>query len=129
MGEICKSGSMSGEGKRDDAAWPPVTAPFFDSTPKARLRDLNIYETINLGASCRFHDVAVMASQIALLKRCMCSIMSMSAELQSVNFRTNGVPRMAKLTLYHAAPSRSSIVRWMLEEIGEPYEIQLLSLS
>jgi hypothetical protein len=32
MGEICKSGSMSGEGKRDDAAWPPVTAPFFDST-------------------------------------------------------------------------------------------------
>jgi glutathione S-transferase len=36
---------------------------------------------------------------------------------------------MAKLTLYHAAPSRSSIVRWMLEEIGEPYEIQLLSLS
>jgi glutathione S-transferase len=36
---------------------------------------------------------------------------------------------MAKLTLYHAAPSRSSIVRWMLEEIGEPYEIQFLSLS
>ena len=36
---------------------------------------------------------------------------------------------MAKLTLYHAAPSRSSIVRWMLEEIGEPYEIQLLNLS
>jgi glutathione S-transferase len=36
---------------------------------------------------------------------------------------------MAKLTLYHAAPSRSSIVRWMLEEIGEPYDIQHLSLS
>src|SRR6202022_2056001 len=36
---------------------------------------------------------------------------------------------MAKLTLYHAAPSRSSIIRWMLEEIGEPYEIQPLSLS
>jgi glutathione S-transferase len=36
---------------------------------------------------------------------------------------------MAKLTLYHAAPSRSSIVRWMLEELGEPYEIHLLSLS
>jgi glutathione S-transferase len=36
---------------------------------------------------------------------------------------------MAKLTLYHAAPSRSSIVRWMLEEIGEPYDIRLLSLS
>ena len=31
---------------------------------------------------------------------------------------------MAKLTLYHASPSRSSIVRWMLEEIGEPYDIQ-----
>ena len=35
---------------------------------------------------------------------------------------------MAKLTLYHAAPSRSSIVRWMLEEIGEPYELNVLSL-
>ncbi len=36
---------------------------------------------------------------------------------------------MAKLTLYHASPSRSSIVLWMLEEIGEPYDLQLLSLS
>jgi glutathione S-transferase len=36
---------------------------------------------------------------------------------------------MAKLTLYHAAPSRSSIVRWMLEELGEPYDIHLLSLT
>ena len=36
---------------------------------------------------------------------------------------------MAKLTLYHAAPSRSSITRWMLEEIGEPYDIHFLSLS
>jgi len=36
---------------------------------------------------------------------------------------------MAKLTLYHAAPSRSSITRWMLEEIGEPYDIHLLHLS
>ena len=36
---------------------------------------------------------------------------------------------MAKLTLYHAAPTRSSIVRWMLEEIGEPYDIHHLSLS
>jgi len=33
------------------------------------------------------------------------------------------------LILYHAAPSRSSIVRWMLEEIGEPYEIRLLQLK
>jgi glutathione S-transferase len=36
---------------------------------------------------------------------------------------------MAKLTLYHAAPSRSSIVRWMLEEVGEPYDVHLLSLK
>ena len=36
---------------------------------------------------------------------------------------------MAKLMLYHAAPSRSSITRWMLEEIGEPYDIHLLSLN
>jgi glutathione S-transferase len=36
---------------------------------------------------------------------------------------------MAKLTLYHAAPSRSSIVHWMLEEVGEPYDLHLLSLQ
>ena len=36
---------------------------------------------------------------------------------------------MAKLTLYHAAPSRSSIVHWMLEEVGEPYDVHLLSLA
>ena len=36
---------------------------------------------------------------------------------------------MPKLTLYHAAPSRSSIVRWMLEEVGEHYDIHLLSLT
>jgi glutathione S-transferase len=36
---------------------------------------------------------------------------------------------MTKLTLYHAAPSRSSIVRWMLEEIGEPYDVHLLDLQ
>ena len=36
---------------------------------------------------------------------------------------------MTELTLYHASPSRSSIVRWMLEEVGEPYDIHLLSLS
>jgi len=36
---------------------------------------------------------------------------------------------MPKLTLYHAIPSRSSITRWMLEEVGEPYDIHLLSLS
>ena len=36
---------------------------------------------------------------------------------------------MAALTLYHAAPSRSSIVRWMLEELGEPYDVYLFTLS
>jgi glutathione S-transferase len=36
---------------------------------------------------------------------------------------------MPKLTLYHAAPSRSSIVHWMLEELGEPYEIHLVSFK
>jgi glutathione S-transferase len=36
---------------------------------------------------------------------------------------------MAKLTLYHAAPSRSSIVHWMLEELGEPYDIHQLSMQ
>jgi len=36
---------------------------------------------------------------------------------------------MAQLTLYHAAPSRSSIVHWMLEELGEPYDIHLVSFK
>ena len=36
---------------------------------------------------------------------------------------------MSNLTLYHAAPSRSSIALWMLEEVGEPYDIHLLSLK
>ena len=36
---------------------------------------------------------------------------------------------MAKLTLYHASPSRSSIVRWMLEETGAPYDLHLLKLA
>src|ERR1044071_6262337 len=36
---------------------------------------------------------------------------------------------MADLTLYHAAPSRSSIALWMLEELGQPYDIHLISLS
>jgi glutathione S-transferase len=36
---------------------------------------------------------------------------------------------MPSLTLYHASPSRSSTVLWMLEEVGEPYDIQLLSLK
>ena len=36
---------------------------------------------------------------------------------------------MASLTLYHASPSRSSITLWMLEELGEPYDVHLLSLQ
>lgn len=36
---------------------------------------------------------------------------------------------MADLTLYHIAPSRSSIVLWMLEELGQPYDIHLLSMK
>jgi glutathione S-transferase len=36
---------------------------------------------------------------------------------------------MPNITLYHASPSRSSIVLWMLEELGEPYDIKLIKLS
>src|ERR1700686_509279 len=36
---------------------------------------------------------------------------------------------MTNLTLYHIAPSRSSVTLWMLEEIGEPYDIHLLSMK
>jgi glutathione S-transferase len=33
---------------------------------------------------------------------------------------------MADLTLYHMPPSRSMIVRWMLEEVGQPYDVALV---
>jgi glutathione S-transferase len=36
---------------------------------------------------------------------------------------------MADLVLYHASPSRSSVALWMLEEVGQPYDVELLSLS
>lgn len=36
---------------------------------------------------------------------------------------------MARLTLYHASPSRSSVTLWMLEELGEPYDIHMLDLA
>jgi glutathione S-transferase len=36
---------------------------------------------------------------------------------------------MADLTLYHASPSRSSVTLWMLEEVGEPYDIKLIKLA
>jgi glutathione S-transferase len=34
-----------------------------------------------------------------------------------------------KITLYHAAPSRSSTVLFMLEELGAPYELKVLDLQ
>lgn len=33
------------------------------------------------------------------------------------------------ITLYHGPPSRSSIALWMLEELGEPYELEVLNLK
>ncbi len=36
---------------------------------------------------------------------------------------------MPNITLYHASPSRSSIILWMLEEIGQPYDVKLVKLS
>lgn len=36
------------------------------------------------------------------------------------------MPGSSDLILYHFAPSRSMIARWMLEEIGEPYELRIL---
>jgi glutathione S-transferase len=35
----------------------------------------------------------------------------------------------ANLTLYHAAPSRSSTVLWMLEEIGQPFKLVVLDMK
>lgn len=34
---------------------------------------------------------------------------------------------MSSLTLYHMVPSRSAVARWMLEEIGQPYDLHILS--
>jgi glutathione S-transferase len=36
---------------------------------------------------------------------------------------------MADLVLYHAVPSRSMIVHWMLEELGEPFELEILDMQ
>lgn len=33
------------------------------------------------------------------------------------------------LTLFHWAPSRSMTARWMLEEVGEPYDIELVDIT
>lgn len=35
----------------------------------------------------------------------------------------------ADIRLHHAAPSRSSTVLWMLEELGEPYDLHVLDLK
>jgi glutathione S-transferase len=34
-----------------------------------------------------------------------------------------------ELVLYHAVPSRSMVARWMLEEVGEPYRLEVLDLQ
>jgi glutathione S-transferase len=34
-----------------------------------------------------------------------------------------------RLKLYYASPSRASVTMWMLEEVGEPYEVELLNLK
>ncbi len=36
---------------------------------------------------------------------------------------------MADLTLFHASPSRSTTVHWMLEEIAEPFDLHVLDLK
>jgi len=36
---------------------------------------------------------------------------------------------MADIILYHIAPSRSSMVLWLLEELGQPYEVRLLDMK
>ncbi len=35
----------------------------------------------------------------------------------------------ADLILYHFAPSRSMIARWMLEEVGQPYDLHVLDFK
>ena len=35
---------------------------------------------------------------------------------------------MAEITLYHFPLSRSAVTRWLLEELGQPYEIKLMRL-
>ena len=36
---------------------------------------------------------------------------------------------MSNLTLYHSPQSRSSLVHWLLEELGEPYDLHLLNIK
>jgi glutathione S-transferase len=53
---------------------------------------------------------------------------SMADSTHDGGWTLNGA-KMADLVLYHASPSRSSTALWMLEEVGQPYEIQLLDLQ
>ena len=39
------------------------------------------------------------------------------------------MPDTQQPTLYHGSPSRSSTILWMLEEVGTPYDVQLLDLT
>ena len=52
-----------------------------------------------------------------------------SRRARSPRYPTDEETDMPALTLYHIAPSRSSTVLWMLEEIGEPYGIHLLNMK
>lgn len=36
---------------------------------------------------------------------------------------------MPDLVLYHSVPSRSMTIHWLLEELGEPFELRLLDMS
>jgi glutathione S-transferase len=36
---------------------------------------------------------------------------------------------MSAMTLYHISPSRSSVALWMLEEVGQPFGVHLLSMK
>ena len=39
------------------------------------------------------------------------------------------MPMSSNLRLHHAAPSRSSTILWMLEELGQPYDLNVLDLK
>ena len=51
---------------------------------------------------------------------------ALTAEPRRANAANNGGSRMADLTFYTNPQSRGQTVRWMLEEVGEPYETEIL---
>src|SRR6266446_6427510 len=66
MREIRTSGSMSGEGKRDDWRTPQVTAPLLDSTPtNSSRRPCRLLE--QLADIARQDRLAVLAQRAQLL--------------------------------------------------------------